>query len=55
MEISFTLGINADLPNSLSLNNLVIVILLSRLCDIETIIYKMVKQDLNIAVQLLLS
>lgn len=52
MEIAFNLGIDADLPNSLSLNNLVIVILLSRLCDIET---KMVKQDLNTAVQLLLS
>lgn len=55
MEIAFNLGIDADLPNSLSLNNLVIVILLSRLCDIETIIYKMVKLDLNTSVQLLLS
>lgn len=36
MEIAFNLGMDADLPNSLSLNNLVIVILLSRLCDIET-------------------
>lgn len=39
MEIAFNLGIDADLPNGLSLNNLVIVILLSRLCDIETIIF----------------
>lgn len=39
MEIAFNLGVDADLTNSLSLNNLVIVILLSRLCDNETIIY----------------
>lgn len=55
MEIAFNLGKYTDLPNSLSLNNLVIVMLLSRLCDIETIIYKMAKQDLNTALQLLLS
>lgn len=43
------------ITNSLSVNNSVIVTFLSRLCDIETNICKMVKQDLNTVVQLLSS